>query len=147
MHSRMAWKPFLVFVAIALLPGCDRGAHGGMKATVDTYARAAAANGADGTSRVASGPATLSVVPASVALCKSASRPRGIVLWQSGGIKKVRLTVSDPQSGAEKPFGKGGPTGQKSTGPWLKPGLVFRLRDASSNTELASTTIKATPCR
>ena len=136
-----------MFVAVALLPGCDRGAHGGMKASVDTYARAAAANGADSAPRVASGPATLSVIPNSVALCKGANHPRAIVIWQSGGIKKVRLTVADPESAAEKPFGKGGPTGQKSTGPWLKPGMVFRLRDASSNTELASTTIKAIPCR
>lgn len=147
MHSRMAWKPFLVFVAVALLPGCDRGAHGGMKATVDTYARAVAADSTEGAPRVATGPATLSVVPDSVSLCKSATHPKGIVLWQSGGIKKVRLTVTGPRGGAEKPFGKGGSTGQKSTGPWLMPGLVFRLRDASSNTELASTAIKAIPCR
>jgi hypothetical protein len=113
-----------------------------VKATVDSYGKAAAT----GISGVAPGPVTLSVVPDSVDLCKSGSLPTAIVAWRSGGIGKVRLTVFDPRSGAEKPFGRGGSTGQKSTGPWLKPGLVFRLRDASSNTELAAATIKAIPC-
>lgn len=138
----MAWKPFLVLVLLTLLAGCDRGAEGGVKATVDSDGNATAA----GAAKVAHGPATLSVIPDSVDSCKNASPPRAIVAWRSGGIGKVRLTVSNPRSGAEKPFGMGGSTGQKQTGPWLKPGLVFRLRDASSNAELAAMTIKAIPC-
>jgi hypothetical protein len=141
-RSHMAWKPFLVLVALALSTGCDRGAEGGVKATVGSHRNPTAG----GAAKATQGPASLAVSPDSVDLCKSGSLPSGVLTWRSGGAGNVRLTVSDPKSRVEKSFGRGRATGQKQTGPWLKPGLVFRLRDASSNAELAAATIKAIPC-
>jgi hypothetical protein len=65
----------------------------------------------------------------------------------STGAKNVVLTVQSPKSASEKRFGRGGPVGSKQTGPWLRPGLVFRVRNQDGNAQLASVTIQGVPCR
>lgn len=63
------------------------------------------------------------------------------------GAERVVLYALSPKQEAEKPFGRGGPIGSKQTGPWVRPGMVFTLRDLANGTELASVTIEGEACR
>lgn len=45
----------------------------------------------------------------------------------SGASRVVVYVVNE--EGVERNFGTGGPIGEKATGPWLRPGITFRLRD------------------
>ena len=54
----------------------------------------------------------------------------------SGASKVVVFVVN--KAGKEQHFGRGGPIGERQTGPWLKPGLSFRLRNADGGAELGS---------
>ena len=43
----------------------------------------------------------------------------------------------------EKLFGQGGPAGEKQTGPWLRPGLVFKVRSSDGGPDLGTLTVAA----
>ena len=62
-----------------------------------------------------------------------------ILTWNvtdSGASKVVVFVVN--KAGKEQHFGRGGPIGERQTGPWLKPGVTFRLRNADGGAELGS---------
>ena len=63
------------------------------------------------------------------------------------GAERVVLYVLSPKQEKEKPFGRGGAVGSKQTGPWVRPGMVFTVRNLADQAELASVTIEGTPCR
>jgi hypothetical protein len=67
----------------------------------------------------------------------------GVLTWnvESSGAEKVVVYVVG-KDGKEQNFGRGGPVGERQTGEWLKPGLVFRLRNAAGGAELGSITIE-----
>lgn len=58
--------------------------------------------------------------------------------------EKVVVFVIDKHG--ERHFGQGGPVGEKETGPWLRPGLSFKIRDSSTNDELGSVVIGEKSC-
>ena len=49
---------------------------------------------------------------------------RGMITWNitDPGVDRVAVYLVGK---TEKLFGQGGPAGEKQTGPWLRPGLVF----------------------
>jgi hypothetical protein len=50
------------------------------------------------------------------------------------------------KNGQERNFGQGGPIGLKETGPWLRPGITFKIRAADSKQELGSVVIGEKQC-
>ena len=87
--------------------------------------------------------------PAVVRTCDVRKGVRTTLRWDvsDSGAEKVVLYALSPKQTEEKPFGRGGPIGSKQSGPWLRPGMVFRLRDQASGKELASVTIEGQACR
>jgi hypothetical protein len=66
-----------------------------------------------------------------------------ILTWnvEASGAEKVILYVVG-KDGIERNFGRGGPVGERQTGPWVRPGVVFKLRNADGGAELGEITIK-----
>ena len=64
-----------------------------------------------------------------------------VLTWniEASGAQKVIVYVVD-KDGKERHFGRGGPVGERQTGPWLQPGLTFKLRNADGGAELGSIT-------
>jgi len=60
------------------------------------------------------------------------------------GVDRVVVYVVG-KDGTERHFGKGGPVGRNVTGPWLRPGLVFKLRGPDKQ-EVAAVTIGEKQC-
>lgn len=72
----------------------------------------------------------------------------GVLTWnvEASGAKKVLVYVVG-KDGKEGHFGRGGPIGERQTGPWLRAGLTFKLRNADGGAELGSITIaRGTSC-
>ena len=92
--------------------------------------------------------AALSADPDSVKTCQPGKRLSTDLRWDvtSSGVEAVILTVVNPKDGSEKRFGHGGPVGSKTSGRWLRPGVVFKLRNQADYAELASVTIKGVAC-
>lgn len=59
----------------------------------------------------------------------------------SGSERVVLFVVSE--DGNERNFGTGGPVGEKVTGPWLRPGITFRLRDRETKEQIDEIVIPA----
>lgn len=68
-------------------------------------------------------------------------RKVAVLTWnvEASGAKKVVVYVVG-KDGKERNFGRGGPIGERQTGPWLKPGSTFRLRNADGDAELGTIT-------
>lgn len=66
----------------------------------------------------------------------------GVLTWnvEASGAQKV-VVYAVGKDGQENHFGRGGPIGERQTGPWLRPGLTFKLRNADGGAELGSITI------
>lgn len=81
------------------------------------------------------------------AVCAKGRAPRTMLSWNvsDSGADKVVVYVVD-KNGDERHFGQGGPVGHKQTGPWLKPGLGFKIRQAGTKTELGTLTIADKHC-
>lgn len=70
---------------------------------------------------------------------------RTTLSWNvKGHADHVVLFVIDAKHG-EQHFGQGGPVGERETGPWLQPGLVFLIRAAGTNEELGRVQIGEKP--
>lgn len=59
----------------------------------------------------------------------------------SGAERVVVYVVNE--DGRERNFGTGGPIGEKQTGPWLRPGITFRLRDRETKEQIDEVVIPA----
>lgn len=81
------------------------------------------------------------------AVCVKGPATRTMLSWnvRDSGADKVVVYVVD-KNGDERHFGQGGPVGHKQTGPWLKPGLGFKIRQAGTKTELGTLTIADKHC-
>lgn len=79
--------------------------------------------------------------------CSKGKPPATTLSWnvKASGASKVVVFVVDQKNG-ERHFGRGGPVGLRTTGPWLRPGLIFLLRDADKKTDLGSITIGKKDC-
>ena len=86
--------------------------------------------------------------PDSMRTCDAGKKMSTQLRWDvtGSGARDVVVTVQNPKTGEEKRFGHGKPVGVKQSGPWLRPGLVFRVRDNANGRELASATIKGIAC-
>lgn len=63
------------------------------------------------------------------------------------GSKDVLLHIVDANRNMDRPFGgKQGPVGERETGHWLRPGMVFKLMSADGGKELGSVAITAKSC-
>jgi hypothetical protein len=63
---------------------------------------------------------------------------RTTLVWNvEGQAERVVLYVVDQKHG-ETHFGQGGPVGERETGPWLRPGLSFRIRNFDTKEELGA---------
>lgn len=73
--------------------------------------------------------------------------PRTWLVWnvRDSGADRVIVYVVD-KTGAEKNFAQGGPVGEKQTGPWLYPGIVFKLRALDDGRELGSVQVGEKSC-
>lgn len=73
--------------------------------------------------------------------------PRTWLLWnvRDSGAERVIVYVVD-KTGEERHFGQGGPVGEKQTGPWLVPGIEFKLRAMDDGRELGSIRIGEKAC-
>jgi hypothetical protein len=72
----------------------------------------------------------------------AADHARGMITWNIADPEVDRVSVYLAGK-TEKLFGQGGPTGEKQTGPWLRPGLVFKVRSADDARELGTLTVAA----
>lgn len=59
----------------------------------------------------------------------------------SGAERVVVYVVNE--DGEERNFGTGGPIGEKQTGPWLRPGITFRIRDRETKEQIDEVVIPA----
>lgn len=63
---------------------------------------------------------------------------RTTLVWNvEGQAERVILYVVDSKHG-ETHFGQGGAVGERETGPWLRPGLSFRIRNFDTREELGA---------
>jgi len=82
--------------------------------------------------------------------CPGKTGRSAILTWNvsASGAKNVVVYVVDKQRNEERHFGRGGPIGERQTGPWLSPaGIQFKLRNADGGAELGDVVIeRATSC-
>lgn len=72
---------------------------------------------------------------------------RTTLTWnvKASGTEQVVLYVIG-KNGEERNFARGGPVGRQDTGPWLKPGLTFKLRRQDNKEAVGSVTIGEKQC-
>jgi hypothetical protein len=70
----------------------------------------------------------------------AADHARGMITWNVTEPDVDRVTISLVGKD-EKVFAQGGPAGEKATGPWLRPGMVFKLRTSEGARELGTLTV------
>ena len=80
-------------------------------------------------------------------VCAQGSKDGVLVAWnvRDTGATQVEVTLVTKE-GDERTFGKGGPVGAKESGRWVRPGRVFKIRDAADGQELGSLTIDDAGC-
>lgn len=72
--------------------------------------------------------------PATVRTCDVAAGVRTTLHWKIDDPKVTRVgifVVDD--AGKDSPFAEQPPVGSIQSGPWLKPGLTFKLKDSDGN--------------
>lgn len=84
--------------------------------------------------------------PNFVRICEIAQGASTTLYWNvaDGNIPQVGIYVVD-DAGKDSPFAQQPPQGSIQTGPWLKPGLTFKLKDPAGNV-LHSLAIKGKDC-
>lgn len=72
---------------------------------------------------------------------------RTTLTWnvKESGAERVILYVVD-QNGSERNFAQGKAVGERETGPWLRPGLTFKVRNYETKDELGSVVIGEKSC-
>jgi hypothetical protein len=79
-------------------------------------------------------------------ICTGGKRgERATLVWNvSGQADKVEVVLVGRKG--NRKFGSGGAIGQKQTGKWVRPGMNFKLLDATSHAELGSFTFAGKQC-
>ncbi len=85
--------------------------------------------------------------PATVRVCDVHTGVRTTLHWHlaDSGAQVVNIFVVD-EGGVEQPFAQQGPDGELESGPWLRPGLIFRVRNDSDSSQLAELVIDGQDC-
>lgn len=80
-------------------------------------------------------------------VCSRGDKDGVLIGWnvRGTGVDKVQVDVATSE-GREKSFAKGGASGSKQTGRWVRPGHVFKLRNQATGEELGVVTVSETPC-
>jgi hypothetical protein len=82
--------------------------------------------------------------------CPGKTSRSTVLTWNvsASGAKNVVVYVIDKKLNQERHFGRGGPIGERQTGPWLSPaGIHFKLRNADGGAELGDIVIgRAASC-
>ena len=85
--------------------------------------------------------------PATVRVCDVNQGIRTRLHWNvaSQGVDLVNFFVID-EEGVEQAFSQQGPQGNIETGPWLRPGLTFRIKDNRTGKQLGEVIISGIDC-
>jgi len=89
----------------------------------------------------------ISLIPASISSCPGAAtvKVRWDVHGQSGVSQTAEVWVRDV-NGKEKLFFSGHNAGERNTGAWARPGILFTLKDASNGAVLDSVELEGQAC-
>lgn len=72
---------------------------------------------------------------------------RTVLTWNLAKTGATRVIVSAVDNrGVERTFYQGEPVGERETGPWLWPGVTFKIRDYDSQSMLSSIVIGEKSC-
>lgn len=113
-------------LAAACLTGCSQSPQ---PAASTTASPAASSTSGSTTAQSANTACEFCTIPATVKHCAAPSVVT--VYWDYSSKTKGRVVVYVvDQAGGERGFGRGAAKGSKLTGPWVKPGLHFRAKDA-----------------
>jgi hypothetical protein len=83
--------------------------------------------------------------PSALNACEKHARVT--VHWDTTALAIVRTVEASVSSGAdEKVFARGGPVGNKQTGPWMAPGTRMILRNYADGSLLGCATVASKPC-
>lgn len=95
----------------------------------------------------ASGRTGFWLAPASICSHDARAGQTATLSWnvKASGVERVAAYVVD-KAGNEVKFRQGGPVDGQETGPWLRPGMTFRLRDADNNALLGSVVLADKSC-
>ncbi len=90
---------------------------------------------------------TFCAVPSSVRVCDVHEGIKTRLHWHVAkqGVQVVNFYVVD-EAGAEQPFSQQGPEGEMDSGPWLRPGLTFRIKDDRNGEQLGEVVISGIDC-
>ena len=152
-------KPIVVLsLSMLLFTACQRNAEPGTEATTAepdaSQAATPAAEPAKPTQRKLS-PEEIAAIEASgktglwsdvTEACPTGRPQAATLIWnvkaQHDGRVVVYLLDKNEQP---RNFGQSGPVGSKQTGPWLRPGMVFRVRTQEDKRDLAELVIGEKP--
>lgn len=137
---RFALAPLLASVFLAcLLAACNR-------PPAEPILPAATADAPAATPAVDTANCAFCADPAVVRVCDVVNGVTTTLYWkiEDPKVTQVGIFVVD-DAGNDASFAEQPPTGSRKTGPWLKPGLTFKLKDQSGNL-LHSVVIQGQDC-
>lgn len=141
----MIRKLSLIGFALVSLAGCGR-----VPAPVpEDPARPPSAASVESTREPAVDPAgcTFCAVPDEVRVCDVYEGVKTRLHWHLAdqGVDVVNFYVVD-EAGIEQPFAQQGVDGEMDSGAWLRPGLIFRIKDDRTGQLLGEIVISGVDC-
>lgn len=135
---------FLTCLVASALAACAEDAPDALPAVPESMAGESSVDAAPATDApvVADGP--VRVTPP--ALCTGAKRQQVTVSWDVRDLGAKSVTVHIGESEEAKVFFRGGASGEKQTGNWVSPGMVFEVRDGASGAPLAKAQVQGRDC-
>ncbi len=135
----------LLFAAVSLA-GCSQSPQPALSPATPASQAPKPAAGNQVSTDTANPDCEFCAVPATVRRCEVGHGVRTTLFWnvESKGVKQVVLYVAG-KNGIDKHFGVGPAKGSKLTGPWLQPGLQFKIKDMQGK-ELDVLTIDGVAC-
>ncbi|MDI1254205.1 hypothetical protein [Thermomonas sp.] len=141
-------RVLLALLLVCSVSACNRPAADTSSPTAGDQTPVAAATAAAPADEPAVDTATCAFCasPAFVRTCDIAAGVRTTLHWNvtDPKITKLGIFVVD-DAGKDSPFAEQGLVGSLETGPWLKPGLTFKLKDSNGNV-LNTIVIKGKAC-
>ena len=117
-----------LFLAICLIAGCNQ----------PTEPAAEPSSVATASGAIRFEPATLP--------CTASPGSKVLVTWDTSPAKGIVDVSTVGPNGRETLFATGGPRGSKETGPWMRPGSTFVVRNHASGAELGRAAISSAAC-
>ena len=138
-------RVLLALLLVCALSACNRPAADTVSTAAADQAPAAAAESA-GEPAVDTANCAFCAQPDFVRTCEVAAGVRTTLYWNvdSPDSAKIAIYVVD-DAGKDSPFAEQPPKGSIQTGPWLKPGLTFKLKTLDGQV-LQTLVIKGQDC-